>query len=170
MNSKAFKEIKKKLTNAEEQQNQAANLDVIDKIELKLKQLEKEKNEIENLYGIDENVLNNYLTVQENINRKITSKKLVQTNKMRNYENLPDLEAKKPQEKKTNSNYKTPETLQDSLKYEPNLNDLLDESEFEPNFNSLSDLKTTPTIPRGFEIKKYIKYVQNEYINFYIDY
>lgn len=168
MNSKAFKEMKKKLTNSEEHQSQKASLDVIDQIELKLKQLEKEKNEIENLYGIDENVLSNYLTVQENIKSKITSKKVVQTNKLRNYDNLPDLETKKMQEKKMN--YKTPETLQDSLKYEPNINDLLDENEFEPNFNSLGDLKTTPTIPRGFDIKKYVNYVQNEYVNFYIDY
>ena len=167
MNSKAFKEIKKKLNNNEEQLNQKANLDVIDQIEFKLKQLEKEKNEIENLYGIDENVLNNYLTVQENVKSKIATKKTVRSNKMRNYENLPDLEHKKLQGKKFN--YKTPESLQDSLKYEPLLNDLLDEDEFEPNFNSLADLKTTPTIPKGFDINNYNSYIQSEYINYYID-
>jgi len=167
MNSKGLKEMKKKVSNLEEQQNQSANLDVIDQIEFKLKQLEKEKNEIENLYGVDENMLSNYLTVQENIKNKISNKKIVQNNKMRNYDNLVDLEYKKPQEKKIA--YKTPETLQDSLKYEPNLKDLLDETEFEPNFNSLYDLKTTPTIPRGFDIKDYVNYVQNEYINYYIN-
>ena len=167
MNSKAYKEMKKKITNVEESQNQQVNLDVIDQIEYKLKQLEKEKNEIENLYGIDENILNNYLTVQENIKNKISTKKVVSNNKMRNYDNLPGLEYKKPEEKK--KNYKTPETLQDSLKYEPNLNDLLDENEFEPNFNSLSDLKTTPTIHKGFDSRVYIEYIQDEYINYYVN-
>lgn len=167
MSTKTYKELQKKVNNPDLVKNQQANLDVIDQIELKLKQLEQEKNEIENLYGIDENTLNNYISIQENIQNKISNKKIISTINKRNYENLTEFEPKS-QKAERKINYKTPESLQDSLKFEPDLNDLRDDNEFEPNFNTLRALKTNPIIPKGFDPKKYIEYIQDEYINYYI--
>ena len=54
-------------------------------------------------------------------------------------------------------NYKTPELLIDSLKYEPNINDLKDKETFEPTYTSLNTLKSKPTIPQGYDITSYIE-------------
>ena len=165
MSNKQFKELKRKYEDSEALEKNK-DYGVIDQIEEKLKQLEKEKNDIENLYGIDQNILSDYLSVQENIKKKINSKKFIEKNNKRNYESLGKLEYKKPEEKKMK--YKTPEEFQETLKYEPNLYDLLDKEEFEPKFSSIDDLKTKPNFVRNFDVKEYNDYRFNEYFDNYL--
>jgi hypothetical protein len=137
---------------------------LIDVIELKLKQLEQEKDEIENLYGIDEKLLEEYIKKPVD---KIQNKTKIAKPTL-NFKNLPKLETtQKP--KVVEKVYKTPELLVDSLKYEPNIKDLLYEEEFEPSFRNLNNLKTKPSIPPGFNISEYIKYLNNDYNKNYIN-
>ena len=137
---------------------------ILDVIEDKLKKLEQEKDEIENLYGIDENILNEYSSMS--INEKQKSKQNYNLNKLQNvhYENLPKLDVIKKDNK---TFYKIPDSLQDSLKYEPKIKDLFDEKDFEPSFTNLNNLKTNPTIPKGFQIKTYVEYLNEDYIKNY---
>jgi hypothetical protein len=165
MSNKHYKELKRKLESSENIEKNK-EFGIIDQIEERLKELENEKNKIENLYGIDENILNNYLSVEENITKKINSKKLIEKNNKRKYEDLGKLEFTKLEEKK--KIYRTPGEFQKSLKYEPNLCDLLDKSEFEPKFYSIDELKTKPYNVKKFDINKYNDYIYNEYFNFHL--
>ena len=141
---------------------------IIDVIEAKLKQLEKEKNEIEDLYGLDENILKEYSTKkfdtfteqpQAKLN-KITKNNLI-------YTNLPKFEA--PTKKVTKILYKTPETLQDSLRYEPEIKDLLEEDEFEPSFSFNNTNNIPPSIKKGYNISSYLEYINKDYNENYLN-
>ncbi len=132
---------------------------VIDAIEERLKELEKEKDEIENKYGIDKNILEELTIPKEKKKRKNKSTTL--------YDNLPKLDSIK--KKENTIPYKTPESLQESLKYEPSLKDLLDPNDFEPSFSNMNHLKSKPSIRKGFKLSTYIDYINEEYINNYIN-
>jgi hypothetical protein len=134
---------------------------LIDVIELKLKLLEKEKDDIENMYGIDENILKEYTS-------KPTDKKTAKQPSL-TFINLPKLESTIQKPKKVDKVYKTPELLVDSLKYEPNIKDLLYEDEFEPTFKNLKNLKSKPSIAAGHNINEYIKYLNNDFNKNYIN-
>jgi hypothetical protein len=144
---------------------QKGDKNLIDVIELKLKQLEQEKDEIENMYGIDENILAEYT-------KKPTENLLTKTKHAKptlNFKNLPKLEPVAKPAKKVEKQYKTPELLVDSLKYEPNIKELQYEDEFEPTFKNLNNLKTNPSIAPGYNISDYIKYLNNDYNKNYIN-
>jgi hypothetical protein len=141
---------------------------LIDVIDLQLKQLEREKDEIENLYGIDENILKEYINKPDTGTKKTTQKQPSLA-----FTNLPKLEGnaidKKPKKGDSSKVYKTPDQLVDSLKYEPNIKDLLYEDEFEPTFKNLNNLKTTPSITPGYNISDYIKFLNNDFNKKYIN-
>jgi hypothetical protein len=141
---------------------------MIDVIEKKLKELEQEKYEIENLYGIDENILEEYSNKIGNPNYQSNSKKISKPSKSKTiYANLPKLEASVKKESKIP--YKIPESLQDSLKYEPDIKDLLEEEEFEPSFSSLSNLKIPPSMKKGYNINNYVEYINDDYKRDYLN-
>ena len=141
---------------------------IIDVIEAKLKQWEKEKNEIEDLYGIDENILEEYSTKNYVPYVDQDQKKPCKTSKTKTMSsNLPKLEASSKKISKTF--YKTPETLQDSLKYEPDIKDLLEEDEFEPSFASLNTIKISPSIKKGYNIGSYLEYINKDYNQNYLN-
>jgi hypothetical protein len=135
---------------------------IIDIIELKLKELEREKDEIEILYGIDENILDEFTKKSELSESIKSSGKAVK----RNFQQLPKLEVSK---KEKVSNYKTPETLTDSLKYEPNIRDLYTEEEFEPTFKNLNQLKSYPSITQCYDISDYVMYQNKQYSKSFIN-
>lgn len=70
-------------------------------------------------------------------------------------------------ERNININYKTPEKLIDSLKYEPNINDLVQEDEFMPKFSNVKDPKSKSINPPTYEVNEYIDDVINP--NFFDD-
>ena len=130
--------------------------DVIYSIDKKLEQLEKEREEIERKYGIDENILNSFSFTDKIIKFPPSLTQPIPKPKRVTYENITkiknDVKIKEPR-----VNYKTPELLIDSLKYEPNINDLKDKETFEPTYTSLNTLKSKPTIPQGYDITSYIE-------------
>ena len=73
----------------------------------------------------------------------------------------------KEKEKNINISYKTPEKLIDSLKYEPNINDVIKEDEFIPKFTSIKDPKSKSINPPIYEINNYIDEIINP--NFFED-
>ena len=94
--------------------------------------------------------------------------------KQNNYYNnsatpLPKLDSGLKKELNTKSFYKTPDALQDSLKYEPNIKDLLDVNDLEPSFTNLNNLKTSPFIPKGSNISNYVDTINEDYIIDYIN-
>ena len=136
---------------------------VLDSIDKRLEMLEKQKEEIQRKYGINEATLNSI-----NIN-DIRIKK-VNKPKLEGSQNLTKIEVIKTSEKtkvNKNINYKTPEKLIDSLKYEPNINDLIQEDEFLPKFTNLKDPKSKSINPLTYEINNYIDDVINP--NFFDD-
>ncbi len=142
--------------------NSFIDKNMIDVIELKLKELEKEKKEIESLYGIDENILEEFTKkniLSESLKSNVTQPKT-------KLKNLPKLEVNKKE--KIHTSYKTPDSLQDSLKYEPSIKDLLIESEFEPSFKNINSLKTYPSIIQGFDVSEYVNYINVDFNNTYI--
>ncbi len=150
------------MKNDKSKKNKSNDKNIIDIIELKLKELEAEKDEIEILYGIDENILDDF-TKKSDLSESIKSaSKSVKPN----FKNLPKLEVSK---KEKSSNYKTPETLVHSLKYEPNIRDLYSESEFEPTFKNLNELKTYPSITHCYDISDYVMSQNREYSKKYIN-
>lgn len=143
---------------------------IIDAIEERLKQLEKEKDEIENLYGINEDVIKEFTNSKEKKEESLkkTQNRIGKSKSELFYDSkLPKLEITAKKEMK--SFYKTPDTLQDSLKYEPNIKDLLDEEEFEPSFTNLNSLKTNPYVPKGSNISSYIDFLNEDYTANYIN-
>ena len=136
---------------------------VLDSIDKRLEMLEKQKEEIQKKYGINEATLNSI-----NIN-DIRIKK-VNKPKLEGSQNLTKIEVLKTSEKtkvNKNINYKTPEKLIDSLKYEPNINDLIQEDEFVPKFINIKEPKSKSINPPTYDINEYIDEVINP--NFFED-
>ena len=136
---------------------------VLDSIDKRLEMLEKQKEEIRRKYGINEATLNSI-----NIN-DIRIKK-VNKPKLEGSQNLTKIEVIKTSEKtkvNKNINYKTPEKLIDSLKYEPNINDLIQEDEFVPKFTNIKEPKSKSINPPTYDINEYIDEVINP--NFFED-
>ena len=136
---------------------------VLDSIDKRLEMLEKQKEEIQRKYGINEATLNSI-----NIN-DIRIKK-VNKPKLEGSQNLTKIEVIKTSEKtkvNKNINYKTPEKLIDSLKYEPNINDLIQEDEFVPKFTNIKEPKSKSINPPTYDINEYIDEVINP--NFFED-
>ena len=136
---------------------------VLDSIDKRLEMLEKQREEIQRKYGINEATLNSI-----NIN-DIRIKK-VNKPKLEGSQNLTKIEVIKTSEKtkvNKNINYKTPEKLIDSLKYEPNINDLIQEDEFVPKFTNIKEPKSKSINPPTYDINEYIDEVINP--NFFED-
>ena len=132
---------------------------VIDSIDKRLEMLEKQKEEIQKKFGIDEATLNS-ININEHqikypqyINKKIGMPKREMYG---NFTKIDVLNKNKEKEKNLNINYKTPEKLIDSLKYEPNINDAIQEDEFIPKFSNIKDPKSKSINPPTYEINDYI--------------
>ena len=142
---------------------------IIDSIDKKLEMLEKQKEEIQKKFGIDEATLNSInindrqIQFPNYLNKKIIKPKREGTENLTKIEVLKDRE----KEKNININYKTPEKLIDSLKYEPNINDLIQEDEFVPKFSNIKDPKSKSINPPTYEVNEYIDDVINP--NFFED-
>ena len=130
-------------------------LDIIDK---RLEILEKERQDIETKYGINENILNN-----ENFPTEIS---LPKPSKI-NYNKLHRIkEKKKKKKKKKKIVYKTPDKLIDSLKYEPDIKDLIDKENFAPTFTSMNILKSNPSNPTTYDVTDFVQdNINEEYYN-----
>ena len=136
---------------------------VIDSIDKRLEMLEKQKEEIQRKYGINEATLNS-INISDIRIKKVTKPKLEGS------QNLTKIEVFKGNEKtkiNKNINYKTPEKLIDSLKYEPNINDLIQEDEFVPKFTNIKEPKSKSINPPTYDINEYIDEVINP--NFFED-
>ena len=143
---------------------------VIDSIDKRLEMLEKQKEEIQKKFGIDEATLNS-IKLNDNQIQYPQYLKRIGKPKREGYENLTKMEVlkdkKSEKEKNLNINYKTPEKLIDSLKYEPNINDLIQEDEFVPKFSNVQEPKSKSTNPQTYDINEYIDDVINP--NFFED-
>ena len=143
---------------------------VIDSIDKRLEMLEKQKEEIQKKFGIDEATLNS-IKINDNQIQYPQYLKRIGKPKREGYGNLTKIEVlkdkKNEKEKNLNINYKTPEKLIDSLKYEPNINDLIQEDEFMPKFTNIKDPKSKSINPSTYEINNYIDDVINP--NFFDD-
>ena len=143
---------------------------VIDSIDKRLEMLEKQKAEIQKKFGIDEATLNS-IKINDNQIQYPQYLKRIGKPKREGYGNLTKIEVlkdkKNEKEKNLNINYKTPEKLIDSLKYEPNINDLIQEDEFMPKFTNIKDPKSKSINPSTYEINNYIDDVINP--NFFDD-
>ena len=136
---------------------------VIDSIDKRLEMLEKQKEEIQRKYGINEATLNS-INISDIRIKKVTKPKLEGS------QNLTKIEVFKGNEKtkiNKNINYKTPEKLIDSLKYEPNINDLIQEDEFVPKYTNIKEPKSKSINPPTYDINEYIDEVINP--NFFED-
>ena len=135
----------------------------IDSIDKRLEMLEKQKEEIQRKYGINEATLNS-INISDIRIKKVTKPKLEGS------QNLTKIEVFKGNEKtkiNKNINYKTPEKLIDSLKYEPNINDLIQEDEFVPKYTNIKEPKSKSINPPTYDINEYIDDVINP--NFFED-
>ena len=144
---------------------------IIDSIDKRLEMLEKQKEEIQKKFGIDEATLNsinindNQIKFPQYLNKKTGMPKKELYGNLTKIEVLKD--KNKEKEKNININYKTPEKLLDSLKYEPNINDLIQEDEFVPKFSNIKDPKSKSINPPTYDINNYIDEVINQ--NFFDD-
>ena len=122
---------------------------ILDSIDKKLEMLEKQKEEIQKKFGIDEATLNSININDHQIQYPSYLNKRIIKPKREGSENLTKIEVLKDREKERNINinYKTPEKLIDSLKYEPNINDLVLEDEFLPKFTNIKDPKSKSINP-----------------------
>ena len=141
---------------------------ILESIDKRLEILEKQKEEIQKKFGIDQaklnsiNISGNSIQFPHNLSKKIIKPK------REGYDNLTKIEVFKPQEKMlNNNNYKTPEKLIDSLKYEPNINDLITEEEFVPKFSNIKESKSKSINPSTYDINEYTDEVINK--NFFDD-
>ena len=125
--------------------------------------LEKQKEEIQRKYGINEATLNS-INISDIRIKKVTKPKLEGSQNLTKIEVLKDTEKTKINK---NINYKTPEKLIDSLKYEPNINDLIQEDEFVPKFTNIKEPKSKSINPPTYDINEYIDDVINP--NFFED-
>ena len=135
---------------------------VLDSIDKRLEMLEKQKEEIQRKYGINEATLNS-ININDIRIKKVNKPKLEGSQTLTKIEVIKNVEKSKIK----NINYKTPEKLIDSLKYEPNINDLIQEEEFAPKFSNLNDPKSKSINPPTYEINNYIDDVINP--NFFDD-
>ena len=136
---------------------------VIDSIDKRLEMLEKQKEEIQRKYGINEATLNS-INISDIRIKRVTKPKLEGSQNLTKIEVLKDTEKTKINK---NINYKTPEKLIDSLKYEPNINDLIQEDEFVPKFTNIKEPKSKSINPPTYDINEYIDDVINP--NFFED-
>ena len=136
---------------------------VIDSIDKRLEMLEKQKEEIQRKYGINEATLNS-INISDIRIKKVTKPKLEGSQNLTKIEVLKDTEKTKINK---NINYKTPEKLIDSLKYEPNINDLIQEDEFVPKFTNIKEPKSKSINPPTYDINEYIDDIINQ--NFFED-
>ena len=136
---------------------------VIDSIDKRLEMLEKQKEEIQRKYGINEATLNS-INISDIRIKKVTKPKLEGSQNLTKIEVLKDTEKTKINK---NINYKTPEKLIDSLKYEPNINDLIQEDEFVPKYTNIKESKSKSINPPTYDINEYIDDVINP--NFFED-
>ena len=136
---------------------------VIDSIDKRLEMLEKQKEEIQRKYGINEATLNS-INISDIRIKRVTKPKLEGSQNLTKIEVLKDIEKTKINK---NINYKTPEKLIDSLKYEPNINDLIQEDEFVPKFTNIKEPKSKSINPPTYDINEYIDDVINP--NFFED-
>ena len=136
---------------------------VIDSIDKRLEMLEKQKEEIQRKYGINEATLNS-ININDIRIKKVNKPKLEGSQNLTKIEVLKDTEKTKINK---NINYKTPEKLIDSLKYEPNINDLIQEDEFVPKFTNIKEPKSKSINPPTYDINEYIDDVINP--NFFED-
>ena len=136
---------------------------VIDSIDKRLEMLEKQKEEIQRKYGINEATLNS-INISDIRIKKVTKPKLEGSQNLTKIEVLKDTEKTKINK---NINYKTPEKLIDSLKYEPNINDLIQEDEFVPKYTNIKEPKSKSINPPTYDINEYIDDVINQ--NFFED-
>lgn len=143
-------------------QNTLKDSGLLESIDKRLSELESEKNEIEKKFGISESILNSF-SFSDKIPLPQTLTQPMGKPKKINYENLQKIEEIKPKEIK--SKYKTPDNLKDSLKYEPNINDLADKETFEPTYTTLDELKSKPTVSRDYNVCDYVDNCFNENIN-----
>ena len=136
---------------------------VIDSIDKRLEMLEKQKEEIQRKYGINEATLNS-INISDIRIKRVTKPKLEGSQNLTKIEVIKDIEKTKINK---NINYKTPEKLIDSLKYEPNINDLIQEDEFVPKFTNIKEPKSKSINPPTYDINEYIDDVINP--NFFED-
>ena len=106
---------------------------VLDSIDKRLEMLEKQKEEIQRKYGINEATLNS-ININDIRIKKVNKPKLEGSQTLTKIEVIKNVEKSKIK----NINYKTPEKLIDSLKYEPNIYDLIQEE--------LNEIKESLTI------------------------
>lgn len=120
-------------------------------------------------FGIDEATLNSININDHQIQYPQYINKRISKPKREGYDNLTRIEVLKQgeRERNININYKTPEKLIDSLKYEPNINDLVQEDEFMPKFSNVKDPKSKSINPPTYEVNEYIDDVINP--NFFDD-
>ena len=138
---------------------------ILDIIDERLNKLKVEKQEIEKNFGISEEKLQKRGKSKQDNTPMIHNKELKHLQTKHKYENLPSLEIKIKKEEK--SNYKTPDVHTDSLKYEPNIDDLYDKNEFEAKFFTLESLKCQPSISRIDDnlISSYYEYTKEKFID-----
>ena len=135
---------------------------VLDSIDKRLEMLEKQKEEIQRKYGINEATLNS-ININDIRIKKINKPKLEGSQTLTKIEVIKNVEKSKIK----NINYKTPEKLIDSLKYEPNIYDLIQEDEFVPKFSNIKEPKSKSINPTTYDINEYIDDVINK--NFFED-
>ena len=135
---------------------------VLDSIDKRLEMLEKQKEEIQRKYGINEATLNS-ININDIRIKKINKPKLEGSQALTKIEVIKNVEKSKIK----NINYKTPEKLIDSLKYEPNIYDLIQEDEFVPKFSNIKEPKSKSINPPTYDINEYIDDVINK--NFFED-
>lgn len=145
--------------------NPPTDKNIIDAIDERLEMLEKEKEEIEKKFGLDQNFLKTFSFTDNLSQNTYMSKTKQHKPKKINYEKLTKINNVKYEQEPLINNYKTPDKLMNSLKYEPNINELLDQENFKPVFTSLNTNQTTLSNPRTYEINDYLSdFVNQEFI------
>ena len=136
---------------------------VLYSIDKRLEMLEKQKEEIQKKYGINEATLNSININDNKYHYPQYFYKKINKPKLEGSENLTKIEVIKSNEKskKINNEYKTPEKLIDSLKYEPKIDDLIHEDEFAPKFKNIKEPKSKNINPQTYDINEYIDDVIN---------
>jgi hypothetical protein len=137
---------------------------IVDIMEERLQKLKEEKEEMEKLYGVNEENLKHLGKIKKELAPTVQNKEFKKIQKQHKLENLPSLEVKI--KKETKKAYKSPDALVDSLKYEPNIDDLYDKNEFEAKFFSLESLKCPPSNSRIDDnlISSYYEYIKERFI------
>lgn len=107
------------------------NNNILNQIDERLNLLQKEKEKLEEIYGLNENLIREQdIDINQYLNVKL--KKPTQYEKL--IKNIPSLEKDPPNDishYKQNKIYAPSEKYLQTLKYEPNINDLKDEDEYE---------------------------------------